>query len=454
MKKHIALSAIAVGLLSSVGVQAADDLSSMFSEGKASGQIREYSISRDVKTSTAADYTRKANAIGGHLKFETAEYKGLSFGTAFYTTNGFALKDNKATNREVDPTLLGRDNESYSLLGEAYLQFKYDNTTFKGGRQKLNTPMAGADDARMVPNLFEAYVLSNTDIAGTTLVVAHANAFAQGTFGRAYNGGILAATAGYSAVDTKNQVGKFKNMGTYAVGKSTSGVTIASATYTGIKGLKVQVWDYYAYDILNAIYADASFSWDCLITDSVKPFVAAQMIKEDDIGKKYLKELGGTGKIDSMYWGAKVGAKVENFTAYIAYSETGKNSATDKVNGAYQNAIISPWGGMPAYTQGMVTRHVFLAGTKATKYAASYNFKAFGPDLKTVLYYADYDIDKNNGYTVGDTDEMGFDIIYNTGFVKNLQLRLRGNYSDDFNVATNGTTVGWDEYRFIANYNF
>ncbi|MEA2091306.1 MAG: porin, partial [Campylobacterota bacterium] len=184
---------------------------------------------------------------------------------------------------------------------------------------------------------------------------------------------------------------------------------------------------------------------------SFKPFVAAQFIKENDIGDKLLKNLGGDGKIDSMYWGAKIGASIEKFTAYMAYSATSENSATDA---AYANAIISPWGGMPAYTQGMVTRHVFLAGTKASKIAASYNFKAYGPDLKTVLYYASYNMAENNGYTSDDASEMGFDIIYNLAVVKNLQLRLRGNYANDFNVNAGGNTVGWDEYRFIANYNF
>ena len=472
MKNKILLSAITLGLLSSTGVYAAEDLSSMFSEGKVSGQIREFSISRSVDDTraTGEDYTRNANAIGGYLKFETADYKGLSLGTALYTTNGFALGD-RDDNNDVDPTLLGKDNESYSMLGEAYLQFKYDNTTFKAGRQKLNTPMAGADDARMIPNLFEAYVLTNTDLADTTLLAAHVTKFAQGTFGRAYSGyeniiagggsvaaananAILASTAGYSAVDSRDQVGDFENMGTYAVGESTSGVSILSATYTGVKGLKVQLWDYYAHDIVNIIYGQVDYSWNCLLTDSVKPFASAQFIKEDDVGDKQLKAIGGDGEIDSFYYGLKFGAKIENFTAYVAYSETGKNSATDKANGAYQNAIISPWGGMPAFTQGMVTRHVFLAGTKATKIAASYNWKNFGPDLKTVLYYADYNMDKNNGYTNGDTDEAGFDIIYNTGFVKNLQLRLRGNFSNDFNVNTAGDTVSWDEYRFIANYSF
>ena len=311
--------------------------------------------------------------------------------------------------------------------------------------------MAGADDARMIPNLFEAYLLVNKDITDITLIVGHVTKFAQGTFGRVYNGGILAATSGYSAIDSRDQVGKFVNMGTYAVGEKTDGVSVIAAIYKK-DNFKVELWDYYAHDILNAIYADSSFSWTCLLNNSIKPFVGAQVISESDVGDKFLSALGGNGEMSSLYYGVKVGAKVENFTAYIAYSQTGANSDTDSV---YANAIISPWGGMPAYTQGMVTRHIFLAGTKATKIAASYNWKSFGVNLKTVLYYASYDMDKNNGYTYDDATESGFDIIYNTGFVKNLQLRFRGNFADDFNVAdTTGNSVGWDEYRFIANYNF
>jgi len=457
--KHIALSAIVVGLVSSSTVYAEQNLSTMFSEGKASGQIREFSISRSVTDSRSAksDYTRNANAIGGYLKYESADYKGLSLGAAFYTTNGFLLDSPKTDYTKVDPTLLGVNNEGYSILGEAYLQYKIGKTAFKGGRQKLNTPMAGGDDARMIPNLFEAYMLSNTDIAATTLIAAHATGFAQGTFGRAYTNGILAATAGYSAVDSKNQVGDFVNMGRYAVGKETAGVSIVAAKYNGIKGLKVQLWDYYAHDILNAIYADASFSWTCLLSDSVKPFVAAQFIKENDVGDKLLSGLGGDGKIDSMYYGLKFGAKVENFTAYVAYSKTTENSATDA---SYANAIISPWGGMPAYTQGMVTRHVFLAGTAATKVAASYNFKDMGVNLKTVLYYANFEMAKNNAYTENDASEAGFDVIYYPQLVKNLQLRLRGNFANDFYVKETSTdttlngAVGWNEYRLIMNYNF
>jgi hypothetical protein len=457
MNKKIILSLVSISAITALN--AADDISGMFSEGKVSGQIREFSISRSVDDSRSAkdDYTRNANAIGGHLKFETAELDGLSLGTAFYTTHGFALDDPKDDYTQVDPTLLGVDNDGYSILGEAYVQYKYGNTTFKGGRQKLSTPLANADDVRMIPNLFEAYVLINKDIPDTTLIAAHVTKFAQGTFARAYNGGLLASTGGYSYVDTRNRVGEFLNMGEYAVGESTSGVTIASATYSGIENLKVQLWDYYAYDILNAIYAQADFKWDCLLNNNLKNFASAQIIKEDDIGDKLLKNAGGDGSIDSLYWGLKVGTKYENFTAYIAYSETSSNSDTDT---SYQNAIISPWGGIPAFTQGMVTRHMFLAGTKATKIATSYNFKDMGANVKATIYYANYNMDENNGYTEDDANEAGFDIIYYPEAIKNLQLRFRGNFSDDFYVKDSSTddslngTVGWNEYRFIMNYNF
>jgi hypothetical protein len=446
--KKIALSAMVVGLISSANVQAADDMSTMFSEGKTSGQIRMFSISRSVEASAGTDYTRSANAFGGHLKYETADYAGLSMGTAFYTTNGFLMPDakydattGKQTYTEQDPTLLGPDNEAYSILGEAYLQYKIGNTVFKGGRQKLDTPLAGSDDARMLPNLFEAYLLINSDIPNTTLIAGHVTRFAQGTFGRAYGGGVLSATSGYSATDSKDQVGEFVNAGSYAVGKETDGVTVLSASYKN-GNLKAQVWDYYAHDILNAIYADATVSWNCLISDAVKPYASFQVISESDIGDKH------AGDVSSLYYAGKVGASVGNFSGYVAFSQQSEADA----GAPLESATITPWGGMPAYTQGMVTRHMFLAGTTASKLALVYNFKDVG--LKAVGYYANFAMDDNNGYTSDDASEAGFDFIYNTKFAKNLQLRLRGNFPTDFNVNATGDTVDWSEYRFIANYNF
>ncbi|MFA5234354.1 MAG: OprD family outer membrane porin [Sulfurimonas sp.] len=448
MKRYIALSAVAVSFVATASLNAADDLNGMFSEGKTGGQVRMFYIDREYQGSAGNQTHRGATAIGGHLKYETAELNGVSLGAAFYTTHEV---DSRKT---IDPTLFGKDDEGYSILGEAYLQYKYKNTTFKGGRQKLVTPMLGDDDARMIPNLFEAYVLTNRDITNTTLTLGHVTKFAQGTFGRVYNAAadapnaLLSATSGYSFVDSKNHVGSFTNVGTYAFDEKTDGITMASATYTGIQNLKLELWDYYAHDIMNIIYGEANYSWKCLVTDALKPYAGVQIIKEDSVGDEF------GGKIDSTYAAAKFGFKIESFDLSFAYSKTGENSAAELADGGIANAIVSLWGGMPAYTQGMVTRHMFLAGVEAAKVAASYNFKDMGANLTTVAYYTEFDMDANSGYGLERTaSEAGFDAIYNPQALKNLQLRLRGNFPRAYAESASGKT-GWNEYRFIANYNF
>jgi len=436
--KRIALSAMALGLMGSINVQAAEDLSSMFSEGKTSGQIRMFHINRDDNTKAGKQI---GTALGGHLKFETADYKGLSLGTAFYTTNGMlsSLEDDAMG---INKTLVSNSGDAYSILGEAYLQYKTGNTVFKAGRQKLATPMAGADDARMLPNLFEAYLVINSDVKNTTLIAGHVTQFAAGSFSNAYNGGAVGATGGYTAVagNTAKYQGQFTNMGNWAVGEETNGVSVVAAAYKN-GAFKAQLWDYIAHDIANIVYADASLSWKCMLSDTVKPFAAAQIIKENAIGEKY-----GVGDLDSTFFGVKLGAKVENLTAYVAYSvQSEADSAAENV----ESSTVTPWGGIPAYTQGMVTRHMFIAGTKATKIAASYNFKDMGANVSATGYYATFDLDANSGLGAIETKEPGFDIKYAPASVKNLGLRLRGNFPTDF---TNGRD--WSEYRFIANYNF
>ena len=450
MKKQILLSALSIGLLSTVNVQAADNIAEMFSKGKTSGEIRMFYINRDDNTVVDKQI---ATAIGGHLKFQTAELNGLSLGVAGYTTNrilgSLEANDDGATR---NTTLLGNDGKSYSILGEAYVQYNAKdlgtNTVVKIGRQKLNTPLAGADDARMLPTLFEAYVLQNNDIANTTIVAAHVTKIAPGSFANAYNGGIVAATAGYSAEPGNSALyqGKFTNMGTWAVGEDTSGVTILGAKHK-MGNIKLQAWDYYAHDILNAIYLQADVSWKCALSDSVKPFAAVQYINQSDIGKNYA---GAGNKIDSDFIGAKVGASAGNLKAYVAYSQQSK---ADAGTNALNSSTISTWGGMPAFTQGMVTRHQFIAGTKAKKVAATYNFKEHGINLNATGYYAQFDMDSSNAIAASlnniTTKERGFDIKYYPASVENLLLRARANFPTDYVKGRE-----YDEFRLIASYKF
>lgn len=439
MRHTLRLSVVASVLV--MNVSAADDLASVFKEGKVSGQLRAFAIDRDYSGSPSTH--RNGLSVGGNLKYETGSWEGVSAGAAFYTVNRIMSGLEKDV---YDPSIIGPGGNGYSILGEAYLQYKNGNTAFKGGRQKLDTPMAGSDDARALPSLFEAYVLSNTELKDTTLIAAHVTKFAPGTFAMGYDaGGVLGMSAGYSAIagNAAQYVGEFVNMGEWAIGRNNDGVSVLAATYTGIAGLKLQLWDYYAWDILNAVYAEANYAWAA--TGVMAPYVGVQYIREDNVGHDY------AGKVESDFIAAKVGVKVADFDVYGAISHNSKDAAA-----AANGGTISPWGGMSAYTQGMVTRHQFMAGTDAWKVAGSYDWKNSGINLNAGVYYASFAMDSLNGYAANHAwtaTEAGFDMIYYPQAVKNLQLRFRGNFPRNFK-ETATTDTNWDEYRFIANYNF
>ena len=447
--RNIILSSAAIALFTTANINAADNFNEMFTQGKVSAQLRAYYIDRKYQGSAGNGVHRNGTAVGGHLKYVTDDYMGLSFGCAFYHTQGLFLDSTKNNYAHTDPSLYGKDNESYTILGEAYVNYKYANTSFKGGRMKLNNPLMFPDDSRMIPNLYQAYILTNNDIKDTTVTLGHVTKFAQGTFGRVYTGGLSAATSGYSAVDARGQVGDFANIGTYSFGKSTDGVTMASVSYRGIDNLELQLWDYYGHDILNAIYGEAKYTFKGTY---LTPFISAQFIKQNDVGDSIVKNgLGGSGDIDSLYWAAKIGAQYKGFKFSIAHSQTTDNDAGDD---SYKNAIISTWGGMPSYTFSMVNRHQFFAGTNATKAVGAYSFKDHGINFSTAVYHASYDMDENSGFGIARTStEAGFDIKYFPSDIKDMQIRFRGNFPRKFGETVAGNT-GWNEYRFIIYYNF
>jgi hypothetical protein len=62
---------------------------------------------------------------------------------------------------------------------------------------------------------------------------------------------------------------------------------------------------------------------------------------------------------------------------------------------------------------------------------------------------------QNNGWTQGDAYEYDFMLTYLPEAVKNLEMRLRANYSNNFLVLpANAGSLSWDEYHFIVKYNF
>jgi hypothetical protein len=457
MKKTLLTAALLSATVSQS--MAANDLESAFKESKVMGQFRAFYIDRDYDGTTFSKGDRSAFAIGGKFGFETAAVNGLKFGIMAYTTNG--INTNRESwrnnpqyngNPHMDPSLFGKDRKSVTYIGQLYLDYKYQNTAVKIGRQEINTPMAGMDDARMLPNLFEGALITNKDIPKTTIIAGHFWNMAYGTFANAYSacsnlglqsgygcGGYTALNQGLAKYDT----GNFLNMGKQAIGKANAGVSVIAAIYEGLPNLKLQAWDYYAWDMLNILYLQGDYT---LKLSDAKTTLSAQYINETNVGNNVKNVFGK--EVGANLFGAKVNFNVpvpvvENFNLYAAYSQTGKDEGK-LLNGG----LITPWGGTPGFVQGTVTRLGYVADTSAWKVGTSFDIIK-GLNLHVAYSYFNVGSKAQYSNRTHDASETNWDLTWKCRLVKNLELKARGIYTWNFLPGQNFT-----EYRLIANYNF
>ena len=129
-----------------------EQLHNVVKDGKVTGQFRTLYSGFNHKNTT----NTYATAVGGMLKYETAQYKGVSAAAAMVTTNDIRALSGA---EEAHNDGLSGKGRSYTQLSEAYLNYSYKALTLRGGRQIIDTPLADSDDIRMLPNTFEAYTM-------------------------------------------------------------------------------------------------------------------------------------------------------------------------------------------------------------------------------------------------------------------------------------------------------
>ncbi len=150
-------------------------------------------------------------SLGGNLGIKRDLIYGISLDARFYTTNALLGKDS-------EEMFLDSNNNSYSILGEAYIQTKLGKSILKIGRQIVDTPYADSDDIAMIPNTFQGITFSNNDIKDTTLILNSLNRWA--------------------GVDT-NRAEEFNRMQ-----NSNEAVLTAGIIYEGVKDTTIQAWHY------------------------------------------------------------------------------------------------------------------------------------------------------------------------------------------------------------------
>lgn len=445
-----------------VKTESTSALANAMQNGKVSGQVRYYYMYED-EGRDYRDYF--GSVIGGHLKYETGAISGFNLGVAFYTSH--FLSTNYSTT-STEPQAGGKNSRyvaglmdasdpsvnSITGLGELYLNYKYSKTNVRVGRMKLKTPFINPEDGRMIPTLEQGAWIKSADLKNFILQAGYINAFWNRSTSQWKS---VEESLGYGYPQ-----GKAPNAVNSAYGGNTNsdGVYVASAVYTGVKGLKLQAWDYYLDNIMNVGYLQADYKQEI---EKYKFIVAGQYINE--------REVGDGGNSDSSHpeysfideneksqvFGGKVG---------VGYSGTMLTLAATKVTSQGRFLFPREWGKEPLFTFQKRERTDGSGDATATLLTIGQDFKVIGIDgLKILAGIGKYNrVDaKNwalNKYGVPSYIQGNIDVNYKfSGELKGLNVEYifarkvaTGDTYDNANFIFRKNDL--NVHNLIMNYNF
>jgi len=357
MKKFTRLSLIAAIAVSgfSANAFAADSISEAFSNGTLKGALKSYYFAQSFDGATK-DSSIWVN--GGSLNYVTDSFNGLVLGATLQTSHVASIDDE-------DNKTKGTLDASGSVLSESYVEYTYENTSIKGGRQFVTTPMIAGSGSRLIKESFEAYLIKNTDLPDTTIVA-----------------GLI--TKEQKRTDNDGKVGEFNKIGN-------DGIQTVYVTNTSISNLAVKFqYADFVDDQVN-LYLDTKY-------DFGPAYVSAQYLDTNyDDGSKESGSL----------FGLKVGTKISAVDLFAAYT-----SSDDK--GDIFHGIGG--GSFSQYTSTTKSsgEDALIADTDAWQVGAGYTYKK----LKMKARYSSFDRAQENE----DLEEITLNFEYK--FNKTLKAQL------------------------------
>jgi hypothetical protein len=382
-------------------ISSVDSIGAMFSEGKLRAQIRSIFAGYNQKARNEPD--TYATAIGGIIKYELAPYKGFSA-----AITGVMSQDISALSgdREKQNIELSSDKSTYMQIGELYVNYNYSNLNVRLGAQTLDTPFADSDDIRMVPNTFEAYMLTYEykDFI-----------FTLGNLQR-WQG----VDAGLGSGDNDEWVDIGDN-----------GAWIGGITYDS--QIKLNGWYYkFSGDIqeVEATYIDAATDYE--ISKNISFHTGIQYLHESDIG---------TSEIEADIYGV---------TAELVLYGIGCNIAYNYSDGKKNKKSFSGIGGGSMYTS-MDTMIIDELTEDRDVHALVAGLVYKTENLELLYAYGDFDSKQNS---MGESEhivEQDIGITYS--FSDALELGALYVMQED-KKNTLYTQNDWDRYQFILKYDF
>ena len=248
-----------------------------------------------MHSTLGSEKKRITNAVGGELGCDVAVNSHVSGHLGAFASIDTGL--NRSHNNDILGDFFDEDLDSYLILGEAYLDLSYDKIKMRLGRQRLDTPHINSDDLRMVPNLFEAYMV-DVELADNLYAGA----------------GLVRNMSGWeNGADHTH----FEGVGD-VLGGDGNKAWLAWATHEGDL-VDSSVWYYNIPDHLEITYADVIHGGQ--LTNDIGYELGMQFDWGKDIGDSKL------GNIDSKTWGLSAALTYQQLTTTFAFNRNNSNKA-------------------------------------------------------------------------------------------------------------------------------
>lgn len=328
----------------------------------------------------------KDTALGGKFNLELKHKDYFAIGASIYSSN--ALSD--AKNEGV--AFFSSTNNSYSLLGEAYLRANLSKTEVIIGRHTLDTPYTNPDDYGMIPNSFEGVQIVSKDIENSKLHLGYLTK--------------------WSGVDAP-KLEQFTKL------NGEDGLWYAGYIYSGFENTQLKAWYYSLPNFANASYFEANYHF---VFDAINLGVSGQYSLVDyDSGD------------ESRLYGLMLEASHEGVEVKLAYNE---------VDGVAANYFL----GQGPFFTGVEFFSIVEAGDNGKALLLSLGYDASTIGLKNVNFSMSYLTLQRE--RLADITEMDFMIEY--AYNKELSLQLVYSDVEDKSFADES----FKDLRVFVNYSF
>ena len=365
-------------------------------------RLRSFYFNRQNDDNTALE----AWSLGGWVEYRSGWLADtFAIGASYFMSFPAYAPDTRAGSLLLTP-----EQETIGVFAEAWGALRYqDYVLLKGGRQRIDDGYVNPQDNRMLPNTFEAVMLSGAL-------------------------GWVRYDAGYIWTIKPRDSNDFISMSRQAgVIGDDKGLWLASLTLTPIKELQIYGGTFYADDLFNTFFMKTEYTHRFAPDRSLA--FGVQFTDQRSVGDERLG--------DFTTWNVGVGSRLvwRGLSIGAAAHFTGDEAS-----------IRSPWGSWPGYLSLMVT-DFDRANEKAYGAAVQYDFGGTLlpfqiPGLSVKLLYA-IGTDRKDpatGRRQSDTHEGDLDVIYNVPAVKGLSLRFRNGY------VGRGNDKVVKDFRIIVNY--